>query len=160
MLSKARIFHHIVLVALMIFAFGVMITTSLVNEWRDEQRLQKDGVKAEATVILKTTNRTILKGGKEIVYYQIRYKFEINGEAYTSQFLRFPYETWKDLQEGGPVAIMYLPDDPSVHRALGERARDPYERPFGIALGVLSIFVSLGLTWWHFFKPDKKFRII
>jgi hypothetical protein len=82
-------------------------------------RYERAGITVDGVVVSKQTGRD----AKNLSNYYIEYRFVgPDGQARTgTEKVLGPF--WRSLQEGGPVPVQYMRDDPSTHRIPGQVAR-------------------------------------
>ena len=92
----------------------------------EEGYYEKGGARVQGTVLQKTyspgTHSTRGTGGSSSKHY-VSYRFITNeGRTIEGRYDVLP-GTWRELKEGGPVTVEYLPDAPDTNRIPDQRAR-------------------------------------
>jgi Protein of unknown function (DUF3592) len=100
-----------------------------------DRRLEAAGRPVEGMVLEKwiSTSRSS-HGSGTTRQYRVRYRFEAAGGELVEDEAQVGADAWDRLEERGPVAVTYLPDDPHIHRIQGEDS--------GLVLG--AIFSGVG----------------
>jgi hypothetical protein len=98
---------------------GVVFTTTGIQELREEQEYQEQGLTVQATVSSKSIERA-KRGENSRTRYVIAYRFTTTqGEAIDGS-AEVSVEEWESLEAGQPFSVTYLPDAPQLSRATGE----------------------------------------
>jgi hypothetical protein len=119
----ARSFPVIFGVALAAIAVPVLVVGLTGNAV--ERELGRRGLVAQGTVVDKESTRVTHRkksGATETqTTYSVRYRFAIGAGAAFEAERQVGEEAWKPLRQDGPVAVRYLPEDPTVNRLDAER---------------------------------------
>lgn len=80
------------------------------EEWKKGERLRRDGIVAEGTVIAKSIDPA-RRGGNPRTRYLVTVRFTA-GETPMERVEEVGVEEWEALVEGGPISVTYLATDP------------------------------------------------
>lgn len=106
-------------VGTLLLLVGIVFTTTGIQEVRQEQEYQAQGVAVQATVSAKSIERA-KRGENSRTRYVIAYRFTTaQGEAIEGS-AEVPVEEWERLEAGHPFSVTYLAGEPRESRAAGE----------------------------------------
>jgi hypothetical protein len=136
----ARSFPFVLGVALAAIAVPVLVVGISGNAV--ERELGRHGLVTEGTVLDKESTRVTHRkkgGGTETeTTYSVRYRFAIGAGAAFEAERQVGEMAWKGLHQDGPVAIRYLPGDPTVNRLEAERTTG-IDMLTGIGIGLAAV---------------------
>jgi len=114
--------------------------------------LNQNGVNTQAVVSGESQT-----SGKSTTYY-VYFSYSVNGQSYNTR-QSVQYGTYLNLGQGSPVAIRYLPDDPTQARLSGASADEStITLDFIIlAVGVLTVVISL---YWLNIHMQRTRRLV
>jgi hypothetical protein len=90
------------------------------DDYQRDQRLAREGRSVQGVIVAKSTKSKGGRGGG--TYYLVDYRFQPKdgGEALVEGRAKVDPDRWETLQEQQPIGVLYVPGDPSIHRADGE----------------------------------------
>lgn len=88
-----------------------------VRAYHRHERLDREGLPATGTVLVKSVSPGEDGSGDE----RVEYRFRTSGGRVVRDEARLSAAAWDRLAERGPVRVTYLPGDPGVHRIDGEK---------------------------------------
>lgn len=93
----------------------------------DAARLERSGRKVEGAVVQKLAERTRDADGDPVTRYSVVYRFDPGTGEEVQGRKGVDAAVYEALDEGGPVAVTYLREDPSVSEIVpGETARTAF----------------------------------
>jgi hypothetical protein len=111
-------------------AFGIWIA---IDGARRSARLEREGRAAEGIVLVKEVREE--DSGPS---FRISFRFSPPGQGPITREAEVSEEAWDALEERGPIAVTYLPENPRRHRVSGEKKEFLLPLIFGILGGVLT----------------------
>jgi hypothetical protein len=129
-------------------AAGTSGAVATFGEWRAEQRFERDAVLAEGRVVA-TSIEAASSDGNSRTRYLVTYRFAGADGVAAEQTEEISDEAWEALSRGSPIAVRFVPGDPSNART---RAADPaWLKP--LIIGALLLFPLIGaaiaLPYWR-----------
>jgi hypothetical protein len=126
-----------------------------------KDRLEKEGRSTQGVVLTKEVYTTSSKNGsRSSPSYRVTFRFAPRQGEIVHGTADVTVETWEELQERGPIHVVYLPDAPQSHHVLGQsKAEVVLPLIFGVLGGILSsiggfiVFSALGKR-----KCEKELR--
>jgi hypothetical protein len=104
-------------VGVVFFAVGVVFAFFGVDEWRKQQRFEKEAVQTQATIVAKTLERATRENTR--TRYLVTYRFTAADGQVVEQTGEVTVDEWERMDEGSPYAVAYLPSEPRNVRAAG-----------------------------------------
>ncbi len=83
-----------------------------------EQRFAREAISVEGKVLTRDIVRARSKDGGSSTHYKVTYRYAAGGQTHEGRD-EVDVHVWESLREQGPVAVQYLPDDPSRSRLAG-----------------------------------------
>jgi len=128
--AQSRSFYKLAKQSPWVFTGGFFLLFSLVffRLSAKEQGYEKEGVIVQGTILGKTFRKGTSGSGRSTgttSSHYVMYRFTTQeGQTFESKYDVLP-GTYRELREGGPVEVEYLPGSPEVNRIPGQRAK-PY----------------------------------
>jgi hypothetical protein len=91
------------------------IVVSFHADYRNDERLEREGLVAQAEVTAKSITRSGGRGGGT-THYNLEFRFVTVAGAVVEGTDRVGAERWDRIQEHDTLAVRYVPDDPTVYR--------------------------------------------
>lgn len=141
--------NKIMLALMLLFCVvGVVLSVAGVFVYLGDQQLQQDGARTRAIV----TDLAIEEDTDDTDYYSF-YRFEVNGVEYTRR-ASLNREQYNDLEIGGGVDVIYLPDDPNTSRIVGEG--DPIWLLIALGAGFTLFSLLSGMRVFSNIRADQR----
>ncbi len=105
---------------------GIGVLIGGIAMWQHEERFAAAAVTTEGKLLtrdIRTAHRSNSSGSSTSTEYWVSYRFHTPDGITREGDGKVDVHLWEQLQEQGPVAIQYLPDDPGTNRVAGEPDR-------------------------------------
>jgi hypothetical protein len=124
------------------------------TEYRNDERLAREGLVAQAEVTAKSITRSGGRGGST-THYNLEFRFITVAGATVEGAGRVGAERWDRIQEHDKLAVRYVPDDPTVYR-LEENPPAFTAVGAGVSLVLGLALVAAGLVGRALIKLGRK----
>ena len=121
---------------------GLLLSAEMKRQGADRQAFETRGTTATASVT------RLWRNSNDDKQPQVAYRYEIDGREYQGQ-AKMRLGAWRQLREGSPLDIRYLPDDPTRSRLANV---EPHSMPFwvpvtvGLAIATAPILLLVALN--------------
>ena len=134
--SNKPVWRHLLwVVPLLILGWaGDMFLTA----YQDDQLVAQEGQKVQGLIVGKSTASKGKSGGMS---YRFDYRFTTQTGQTVTGVARVGQDQWERTQERDPIAVVYAPSNPTIHRAEGE---EPAFSLGGAIASLLLIVVLFG----------------
>lgn len=88
------------------------------DDYQRDQRLAREGRSVQGVIVAKSTRSKGGRGGG--TYHLIDYRFQPQSGEPVDGRAKVDPDRWETLREQEPMGVLYVPGDPSIHRAEGE----------------------------------------
>jgi hypothetical protein len=129
------------LVAIFLIGGGSAATTWVARDSRRKQaeirRILAEGTQTEGVV-----TRRWESGGRGPRYH-VAYRYSANGQEYEFASVDIEWKRWKNLDVGSPIAVVYMPSDPTN---TFPRDDPPYVPPVWFPMLLLPLSLGTGIA--------------
>lgn len=128
-------------VGVIFFAVGMVFVSLGMQEWRTQQRFDRESLQVDAAVLDVSIQRAT-RDGNARTKYLVTYRFTSADEQTIEQTGEVPVDEWERLKKGDSLSIRYAPSDPTIART---GSPDQWWAPLAfVAFG--GLFVLIGVV--------------